>query len=118
MYLLNHKDDRSYHVGETHLHSTMYLLNLLPSIRKNGGYIAFTFHYVSIKSHSLQSLMTKETNLHSTMYLLNQEGNEQGKYYVIFTFHYVSIKSMLRLTPSVTGTNLHSTMYLLNRKDH
>ena len=54
----------------------------------------FTFHYVSIKSGSLELAVAVVLNLHSTMYLLNPLG-EVAKFMqsLLFTFHYVSIKS-------------------------
>ena len=55
--------------------------------------LAFTFHYVSIKSVRHSKGETGCCNLHSTMYLLNPSP----------TF-----------SPDGDRHNLHSTMYLLN----
>ena len=53
-----------------HLHSTMYLLNLMSSAMSLATK-GFTFHYVSIKSYSTPAYIPDGFNLHSTMYLLN-----------------------------------------------
>ena len=55
----------------------------------------FTFHYVSIKSDTVQPV---------------------GSLSVLFTFHYVSIKSSMWPSAwAAAWAYLHSTMYLLNR---
>ena len=77
-----------------HLHSTMYLLNLLTPFSLTWS-IKFTFHYVSIKS-----VMRDEV----------------GKFLALFTFHYVSIKSQNNFQNPYAALNLHSTMYLLNHR--
>ena len=59
--------------------------------------LAFTFHYVSIKSKYL----------HGSQYVTKK-----------FTFHYVSIKSFVCYAFPVVPFDLHSTMYLLNRIIH
>ena len=72
MYLLIQKNQEIATIVNSHLHSTMYLLILLPTIRKHGAYM----------------------NLHSTMYLLilyTADGKELATYK--FTFHNVSINS-------------------------
>ena len=99
----------------------------------------FTFHYVSIKSHSslylhhctlfnLHSTMYLlnhydgrhddggQKNLHSTMYLLNLTVIDHCNYQLEFTFHYVSIKSAFCKGLRGFLPYLHSTMYLLNQK--
>ena len=99
---------------------------------------SFTFHYVSIKSHSSLYLHHCTLfNLHSTMYLLNHFRKMASRpvyphlhstmyllnrhivllatrEYYSFTFHYVSIKSYPSFNPPIFRFNLHSTMYLLN----
>ena len=57
----------------------------------------FTFHYVSIKSHFVNRVISRKK---------------------AFTFHYVSIKSKRPPRWESWRTNLHSTMYLLNRRSH
>ena len=55
--------------------------------------LAFTFHYVSIKSRQ-----------HRTV----------AVWVAVFTFHYVSIKSLSGDNLTQMVQDLHSTMYLLN----
>ena len=54
-----------------YLHSTMYLLKLLASVKRN-AILLFTFHYVSIKTKRFQRMNKQMLNLHSTMYLLKR----------------------------------------------
>ena len=75
----------------------------------------FTFHYVSIKSHTADHSIPHYPDLHSTMYLLNPSTAKDVTHFQRFTFHYVSIKSLLSVYVMYTHiANLHSTMYLLN----
>ena len=54
----------------------------------------FTFHYVSIKSdNTTYYLLRTHIYLHSTMYLLNRSHWTYSHQAHQFTFHYVSIKS-------------------------
>ena len=71
----------------------MYLLNRQCQQISPGGRIAFTFHYVSIKS------------AHNT---------SDDSIVARFTFHYVSIKSISHRLHLPQHYYLHSTMYLLN----
>ena len=93
MYLLNHPSAVQARVNKLYLHSTMYLLNRPHRLRSPAEVLAFTFHYVSIKSMWIFALLI----------LL-----------LIFTFHYVSIKSEKVHNDKVGLFNLHSTIYLLN----
>ena len=95
MYLLNHPSAVQARVNKLYLHSTMYLLNRPHRLRSPAEVLAFTFHYVSIKSMWIFALLI----------LL-----------LIFTFHYVSIKSVTWLVSTHCPLYLHSTMYLLNQK--
>ncbi len=72
MYLLKQCSYSKIRICEKHLHSTMYLLK--PRVRAYGFYYTyrFTFHYVSIKTTTLEPTFTAYPNLHSTMYLLKQ----------------------------------------------
>ena len=80
MYLLNRTDGFMQIPEDTHLHSTMYLLNQ-PSIYFTPPlFCSFTFHYVSIKSLYSRTTYTIQQNLHSTMYLLNRAGGQAGLY--------------------------------------
>ena len=59
--------------------------------------MSFTFHYVSIKTHQPQNLLSDYLYLHSTMYLLKPLFSLMFIFIkAIFTFHYVSIKTSLR----------------------
>ena len=71
MYLLNPRLDGEGVYTGANLHSTMYLLNPSPQGEAAGYAGTFTFHYVSIKSHTYNITCMTWTNLHSTMYLLN-----------------------------------------------
>ena len=55
---------------ELNLHSTMFLLILDALKAQSKTEIAFTFHNVSINSHSRLSGFEQLFNLHSTMFLL------------------------------------------------
>ena len=81
------------HFWFLHLHSTMYLLNLL-SVS-----VAFDLNF----------------DLHSTMYLLNRNVTRWKHSILKFTFHYVSIKSISQVLHWLYFLHLHSTMYLLNQ---
>ena len=76
-----------------HLHSTMYLLNL--ALPDNWDYsIAFTFHYVSIKS--ILCPVGRYSALIFTFHYVSIKScdcDTANLTIVIFTFHYVSIKS-------------------------
>ena len=77
--------------------------------------VLFTFHYVSIKSSMWPSAWAAAwAYLHSTMYLLNPTMKNISWMKNAFTFHYVSIKSSVPYSVVVPASNLHSTMYLLN----
>ena len=93
MYLLNRSIRTHLPSHQQNLHSTMYLLNRPHRLRSPAEVLAFTFHYVSIKSMWIFALLI----------LL-----------LIFTFHYVSIKSVTWLVSTHCPLYLHSTMYLLN----
>ena len=82
----------TYTERDSHLHSTMYLLNQIPSSEVPIA-TAFTFHYVSIKSQACYNDHFPIFNLHSTMYLLNLIKSAWAFFAWSFTFHYVSIKS-------------------------
>ena len=81
MYLLNRLQDNAPTADQQDLHSTMYLLNHVAWCVVVSLKIAFTFHYVSIKS---------------------QASCYQKPFYQVFTFHYVSIKSTIVILLFVT----------------
>ena len=79
---------------ETYLHSTMFLLILIPLLFTLVNRSLFTFHNVSINSQDKCKPVNHLTHLHSTMFLLIRYTH---------MFHAFLI------------VNLHSTMFLLIR---
>ena len=77
------------------LHSTMFLLIPWADYRYKTSIVTFTFHYVSINTHTLFCRISFLLSLHSTMFLLIR-GNSSGDNYGLhcFTFHYVSINTI------------------------
>ena len=102
--------------GIPNLHSTMYLLNQAYISSASWNKLAFTFHYVSIKSEVEQRAHHSNMDLHSTMYLLNRRSLKISKKLICYLH---STMYLLNLDESekdlFTKQNLHSTMYLLNR---
>ena len=93
MFLLNPLTMMSTVFYQLDLHSTMFLLNLIPAPFVL-GFNKFTFHYVSIKSNAEKILDLLDEHLHSTMFLLNREVGVKPYFLLLY---------------------LHSTMFLLNR---
>ena len=115
MYLLKLNPSNSLPLLLTYLHSTMYLLKPVCCTDTWNATLSFTFHYVSIKTPLILSILSCISYLHSTMYLLKLRWSIRETVYVAFTFHYVSIKTSRQRTLMSEYYNLHSTMYLLKR---
>ena len=98
MYLLKQVYRKFLPPQQRHLHSTMYLLKLKPDGTLVAPGTVFTFHYVSIKTHSYCSMLF----LHP-IFTFHYVSIKTRRYWVKarcriwFTFHYVSIKT--RQTP-------------------
>ena len=84
MFLLNPLSPLVLSDQTMYLHSTMFLLNLMSTVGGVLRCVAFTFHYVSIKSKHVFFQTIHAKDLHSTMFLLNP-----------FTFSAVSCSSRI-----------------------
>ena len=96
-----------------HLHSTLLLLYLLPSVLTLPQPSTFTFHFASTLSHGNRKGKQKEFNLHSTLLLLYLVTILGTLVVVLFTFHFASTLSLTGMADSVYKNHLHSTLLLL-----
>ena len=77
----------------------------------------FTFHYVSIISHSTNTPKKRKRYLHSIMFLLFRFGIFQHADYFIYLHSIIFLLfRRFRLIPAFHQLNLHSIMFLLFRR--
>ncbi len=96
-----------------HLHSTMYLFQLVPLLRLYMDVLTFTFHYVSISTIRIPHIRHPGTHIYIPLCIyFNAPLLLLCMVALTFTFHYVSISTSPVADDAPLYPDLHSTMYL------
>ena len=102
--------------SQLHLHSTMYLFQLVNIPLLPNSPKPFTFHYVSISTRISKWHFIGRDNLHSTMYLFQPIDNSPPApamwIYIPLCIYFNVVQS---ITLAHSFSHLHSTMYLFQR---
>ena len=112
MFLLFHFCQLHIHLLYFYLHSNMFLLFLISTIRGLGT-IIFTFQYVSIISHCVTCMCMIYVIYIPICFYYFEKFKQLRIRETIFTFQYVSIISHHRKGEADAWAYLHSNMFLL-----